>query len=318
MTRSMAVAVLAAMVMTACTTQGGGHSAEQTGASLRPTAGSVSPARLDCKKPVKTQVQGEPAVPTGAVAARMCGGLVDNGGFNLAWPADTLHGPDVAQLVARLNHLEPFKQPPVCTLPLSPGFDLVLAYPDGSRVWAHDDTSGSCANVAVDGGRAWTGAAQLLHRTLALIESRRSVAGPVALGGDLRCPREWNDVSFTAGADAVRPDSTVTVTACRYHLDRPEPGTSTQSADGRLTGQVRVNDPTPLLRDVADGSRVDPCGGVDYDLARTQDVVLVRDRYGDVQVVSTTPCWANQLTGQRRYPSHALAHRVALLLSRAA
>jgi hypothetical protein len=76
-----------------------------------------------------------------------------------------------------------------------------------------------------------------------------------------------------------------------------------------------VNDPATLVRAVGDGSRTDPCGGVDYDLNPIQDVILVQDRYRDTQVVSTAPCWANELTGQRRYPSRSLAERVARLLS---
>lgn len=313
MRRWITGAVLAALAMTACTAQGE-RSLERPAASGHVAGTSVSHARLDCAAPLKTKVVGEPVVPAGAVAARLCGGLVDNAGFNLAWPADTLRGPEVAQLVARLNRLAPYKQRPPCTVPGSPGFDLVLAYPDASRVWVHGDTSGSCANVAVRGGRVWTGADKILRGTLALIESRRSVAGPAASNRVARCPRKWNDVSYTAGAGPVRPGNPVTVTACRYRLDL-DPGTITQSADGRLTRQVRVTNPKRLVREVADGSRVDPCGGVAYDLSRTQDVLLVRDSYGDVQVVSTTLCWANELSGQRRYPGQALARRVAALLS---
>lgn len=313
MRRWITGAVLAALAMTACTTQGE-RSLESTDASGHVAGTSLSHARLDCAAPLKSKVDGDPVVPAGAVAARLCGGLVDNAGFNLAWPADTLRGPDVAQLVARLNRLTPYKQQRPCTLPLSPGFDLVLAYPDGSRVWVHGETSGSCANVAVHGGRRWTGADKILRGTLALIRSRRSAAGPAASNRVAPCPRRWNDVSYTAGADPVRPGIPVTITACRYRLAL-DPSIITQSADGRLSRKVRVTNPKPLVREVADGSRVDPCGGVAYDLSRTQDVLLVRDSYGDVQVVSTTPCWANELSGQRRYPSQALAHRVSALLS---
>jgi len=292
------------------------RSAETRNESERPSASQAPPARLDCIRSSKREVKGDPVVPSGAVAARLCGGLVDNAGFNMVWPADTLRGPAVARLVKRLNRLEPYKQPAVCEAVLSPGFDLVLAYPDGSRVWMDGDTSGNCANIAVRGGQRWTGADQVLRRALTLIESRRRVVGPTAVNrGEGTCPRRWNDVAYTGGADPVKPRDSVTVTACRYRLDRPEPDTITQSADGRLTNQVRVNSPGPLLREVINGSRVDPCGGVAYDLKRTQHVLLVRDGYGDTHVVSTTPCWASQLSGQRRYPSSTLTRRVTALLS---
>lgn len=311
----VAVTIVAAATVSACTGQVT-DSAESTTASGRLTASEPSsPPRLDCKRPSKGQVKGDPVVPSAAIAARLCGGLVDNAGFNRAWPADTLRGTMVARLVDRLNRLQPYEQPSVCEAILSPGFDLVLAYPDGSRVWVDGDTSGNCDNVAVRGGQRWTGADQVLRATVDLIESRRRVVGPTAVGTYADCPRNWNDVAYTAGADPVEPHHPVTVTACRYRLDRPEPGTITQSADGRLTAQVRVSNPRPLLGEVVNGSRLDPCGGVAYDLARTQEVLLVQEGYGDSQVVSTTPCWANQLSGQRRYPSATLTRRVTALLS---
>lgn len=312
--RLMAALMIAAVTtMSACTGQVT-DSADST-ASVRSAVSESSSLRLDCKGPARRQVKGDPVVPSGAVAARLCGGLVDNAGFNMAWPADTLRGQEVARLVGRLNRLQPYEQPPVCEMILSPGFDLLLVYPDGSRVWIDGDTSGNCANVAVRGGQRWTGADQILRATVDLIESRRRVAGLTAVGTYATCPRAWNDVAYTAGADPLRPGHAVTVTACRYRLDRPEPGTITQSAGGRLTAQVRVSNPRPLLREVVNGSRLDPCDGVAYDLARTQEVLLVQDGYGDSQVVSTTPCWANQLSGQRRYPSATLTRSVTALLS---
>lgn len=310
-----AVALTAMVTMTSCTGQDI-HRAASTTTSERSTAGQGSPPPLDCEGSTKGEVTGAPVVPSGAIAARLCGGLVDNAGFNMAWPADTLRGPLVARLADRLNRLEPYNQPSACTLVLSPGFDLVLAYPDGSRVWVDGDTSGTCANVTVRGGQRWTGADGVLHGTLALIQSHRRAVGPSDTHrGAATCPRNWNDVAYTAGADPVAPRDPVTVTACRYRLDRPEPGTITQSADGRLIGQVRLNKPRALIREVLTGSRVNPCGGVAYDLARTQDVLLIRDGYGDIQLVSTAPCWANQVSGERRYPSATLVSQVATLLS---
>jgi hypothetical protein len=286
--------------------------------SEHPVGGSGMPIPLECAGPPKHAVEGAPVVPAEAVAARLCGGQVDNAGFNLVWPADTLYGREVRRLVVQLNRLKPYVQPTSCTLVLSPGFDLVLMYPDGSRVWVNGETSGTCEHVTVHGGREWVGAPRVLRSTLNLIKTRRATDGPAAVTTDVACPRRWNDVSFTAGATRLRPGTpdtkAVVAIACRYrlHLD---PRYITQSAAGGLVEQARVNDPATLVRAVGDGSRTDPCGGVDYDLNPIQDVILVQDRYGDTQVVSTAPCWANELTGQRRYPSRSLAERVARLLS---
>ena len=286
-----------------------------------PTSGETQPSvepspseNLDCSRPPDAPADGSPVVPTGAVSARLCGGLVDNGGFNMVWPADTLRGELVDRLVDRLNRLEPYVEPDACTLVLSPPFDLVLEYPDGSKVWVQGDTSGTCANLAVQGGKVWAGADTVLRSTLALVEDQRAKPAPTTPIEPAQCPEKWNGVSYTADADAVVPGSPVGVTACRYLLDPPAPGTITQSADGVLATQAPVEDPSAVLRKIAEGSRSDPCGGIAYDLNRTQDVLLVRDAYGDLQVVSTTPCWANELTGAHRYPSQDLASAVAHLL----
>lgn len=273
-----------------------------------------APQTLDCSRPPSVSVAGAPVVPEGAVAARLCGGLVDNAGFNLVWPADTLRGAYVDRLVERLNRLEAYVEPEVCTLPGSPPFDLMLLYPDGSKVWVHGDTSGSCENVAVLGGEVWAGAPTILRSALAVIGDHRAAAGPIATINPPRCPTRWNEVSYTAGATPVMPGSPVAISACRYFLEPPDPGTITQSADGVLEKQATVDEAKTIVRMVAEGSLSDPCGGVAYDLDRTQDVVLIRDSFGDMHVVSTTPCWANELTGVRRYPSDALASAVTELL----
>lgn len=285
-----------------------------TAASERSVAEEESPVVLDCKRTPKRTVEGSPVVPPSAVAARLCGGLVDNGGFNLAWPGDTLRGPTVTRLVERLNGFEPFTQPSACDLVLSAGFDLVLAYPDGSRVRVDGDTSGNCAHLTVRGGQKWTGADQLLRQTLALIDKQRRTVRDASMAPALTCPRQWNNVTYTAGAAHVGPGDQVTVLACRYRLD-PEPSSTTQSWDGRLVNSVRVRNPQRLLPGAVTGTRVDPCNGVAYDLTLTQNVLLIQDRYGDTHVVSTTACWANDLSGTRRYPTPPLMRHVASLLS---
>jgi hypothetical protein len=176
------------------------------------------------------------------------------------------------------------------------------------------DTAGNCEHVTVLGGEVWSGAPGILRTALTLVEDQRADTAPVAPIEPPACPPRWNAVSYTAGAADVAPGAPVAVTGCRYLLDPPDPGTITQSADGVLQQQAIVEDPATLVRLIAEGSRVDPCGGVAYDLERTQDVLLVRDSHGDVQAVSTTSCWANQLTGVRRYPGSGLAQAVAEVL----
>lgn len=319
MMRWLAVSLIVMVTLSACTDTAA--TSTETTPGL-PTAASESssggeeapPAGLDCKRTSRASVEGKPVVPPGAVAARLCGGLVDNAGFDMAWAGETLRGRAVTRLVERLNGLEPFEQPSVCDLVLSAGFELVLGYRDGSRVRVDGDTSGNCAHLTVHGGRKWTGADQLLRETLVLIDRHRRTVHDVGFDTALRCPRQWNDLTYTAGATRVVPGDRVTVLACRYRLE-PEPGTITQSWDGTVTDSVRVRNPQGFVRMAVQGTRVDPCNGVAYDLALTQDVLLVRDRYGDTHVVSTTACWANQLSGPRRYPTPSLTKQVASLLS---
>jgi hypothetical protein len=284
----------------------------------RAATGDLESSELGCSRPEVEKVNGAPVVPSGAIAARLCGGSVDNGGFNLLWPADTLHGVYVDRLVRRLNELERYVEQNSCTLPYSPSFDLVLLYPDGSTVWAHGHTPGSCANFEVQGGDAWTGSVQVLRATQALIDDQRAKLGPAKSVARAKCPQSWNDVSYTAGADTIREGAEVSITVCRYRLEQGDPTTITQSWDGRLTARADVDDPETLMRAIAHGSKIDPCGGVAYDLERIQDILLVRDTYGDVQVASTTPCWPYDLTGPRLYPSAALAELTGHLLDRGA
>lgn len=276
---------------------------------------TTPPGELSCTRPAAASVEGAPVVPDGAVAARLCGGQVDNGGFDMSWPADTLRGEYVARLVARLNGLSPYVQPDVCTTPGSPPFDLVLEYADGARVWAHGDTAGSCEHLTVDGGGRWRGSPGVLVAARRLIEEQRAEVGPArSAPAAATCPGSWNDVAYTDGASVLGPGSEVAVTACRYRLEKGDPATITQSWAGTLQHEAIVDDPQTVLRLVAAGSRADPCHGSSYDLDRTQDVLLVRDRYGDIHLVSTTPCWPNSLTGRRLYPSAELAGLVAGIL----
>ncbi len=73
--RWVGVLLAAALSVTACTGQDLG-SPEQTTTSKRPASSEASPLRLGCERPPKGRSQGDPVVPSGAVAARLCGGLV--------------------------------------------------------------------------------------------------------------------------------------------------------------------------------------------------------------------------------------------------
>jgi hypothetical protein len=320
MMRWLTVALAVVVTLSACTNSAAPSTEPSpelpTAASQRSAAQEAPRVVLDCKRTPATKggVDGSPVVPPGAVAAQLCGGLVDNAGFNMAWPRDTLRGPAVTRLVERLNGFERFEQPSVCGLVLSAGFDLVLAYPDGSRVRVDGVTSGNCAHLTVQGGQRWTGADQLLRETLALIDTHRRTVNDASMDTALTCPRRWNNATYTAGAKPVEPGDQVTVLACRYRLD-PEPSTITQSWGGKLVHSVRVWKPQPLVREAVTRTRVDPCNGVAYDLALTQDILLIQDRHGDTHVVSTAACWANRLSGPRRYPTPHLTRQVASLIS---
>lgn len=295
-----------------------GPSSDSPGSTNTPSATPPSTDWLDCARPPeppKTPIDGSPAVPTGAIAARLCGGLIDNGGFNQLWPADTLRDDYVQPLVARLNGLAKYRQPEYCETIGGASFEIELLYRDGSRIWIEGNPAGNCAHIEVRGGEAWGGADGVLRHALALIEDQRAVTGRPASVEPANCPQSWQDVSNTAGVSPVTAGSRVAITACRYHLGPPEPNHITQSWQGTLRAQLAVKDPRTFLELLAENSRCDPCDGHDYELDRTQDILLIRDAFGDQHVVSTTPCWPNQATGQRRYPSDSLANAVADLFA---
>lgn len=288
-----------------------------------PTTSGPSPATSDdpglvpdCRPPARAEVEGSPAVPSGAVAARLCGGLIDNGGFNTYWPADVLEGTTVNRLEERLNTLRPFVQPNFCEAIGGVGYELVLAYPDGTEVSLIGTTAGNCANIQVEGGQAWRGGPQMLDLALKLIDEQREASAPAATIQPPDCPNEWQDVGSTAGAHPVDPQDAVAVTACRYLLQLDRRRFIDQSADGRLRSQRSVAAAAPLLRMITQGSTVDPCDGHDYNLDPVQDVLLVRDQNGDSHVISTTRCERNELTGHRLYPSEDLKAAVAGVLDR--
>ena len=299
----------------------GGDSLPATDAPSGPspsptTGGPVDPAAPDCQgPPAASVVEGAPAVPTGAAAARLCGGLIDNGGLNYYWPSDVLRGAAVGRLEDRVNDLQPFVQPQYCEAIGGPGFTVVLAYADGAQVRMSGGTAGNCASLDVDGGRSWADPAPVLDLALALIRQQRADLPPPTDPAPPTCPEDWQSVGGTAGAAPVAAADPVTITACRYALQL-DPRHITQSADGVLRAQVGVDDPAVLVRAIARGSRVDPCGGHDFDLDRIQEVLLVQDRHGDVHVVSIARCEPNHLTGPRRYPDAALGDLVGLLLDR--
>lgn len=295
-----------------------GPSRNSAGSTNISSATPPSTVGLDCARPPeppKTPVDGSPAVPTGAIAARLCGGLIDNAGFDQLWPADTLRDDYVQPLVAHLNGLPKYRQPEYCELIGGPSFEIELLYRDGSKIWIEGATGGNCAHIEVQGGEAWGGAEGVLRQALALIEDQRAVVGRAASVEPANCPQSWQDVFNTAGAAPFTTGSRVAITACRYHLGPPKPNRITQSWQGTLRAQLAVEDPRTFLKLLAESSRFSPCDGRDYDLDRTQDILLIRDAFGDQHVVSTTPCWPNQATGQRRYPSDSLANAVADLFT---
>lgn len=122
---------------------------------------------------------------------------------------------------------------------------------------------------------------------------------------------------------AVAAGEPVKMTACEYRL-RLDPRLITQSAKGSLVKQVHVVDPASILRAALEGPRTDPCNPQGDDLAPAQQVVIISDRFGDLHVVPTDPCWPYSLAGtppqmrfaqNRQFSSEALATGVAGLFS---
>jgi hypothetical protein len=207
--------------------------------------------------------------------------------------------------------MRPFVQPRLCQAIGGPSFDLMLAYPDGSRVLLEGSVAGNCAHMEAPDGSTWIGSQRILNEALALIRQQRRQEGPSQHPAPPRCPEQWQDVFTTTNVDPVRVDTPVGVTACRYRL-RLNPGHIDQSANGSRLDQVVVTNPGPLLTKIRAGGTADPCQGKDYRLDPVQDLLLVRNVWGDINVVTANaPCWPNTLTGARRYPTEALAEEVA-------
>jgi hypothetical protein len=266
--------------------------------------------RLDCARPDERPVRGAPVVPDGAVAARMCG-RSGNGGFDTAWPIDTLTGNDAEQLADELNAMPPYDPTADYGCTTRVPFDLVLRYADGRRVWI--EGARKCGLVSVQGGQKWNGAATLSDLALRLIGQRRAAHPATNAPVPPQCPLKWSNVADTIGAKPVTAASEVAVTACQYRLDPGSPRFASERATGRLDLQAVVNQPAAMLRTALAGTPTDPCNGQNYALAAVQHLLIVRDRFGDISVVSTEPCWPSTLSGTSRYPSSTLAAEVARL-----
>jgi hypothetical protein len=215
--------------------------------------------------------------------------------------------------VARVNQMRPFVQPRLCEAVGGSSFDLMLAYADGSRVLLKGTVAGNCAHMEAPNGSSWTGSQQILNEALALIYQHRRLEDPSQHPAPPRCPEQWQDVFTTTNVAPLRPGAPAGVTACRYRL-RLNPQHIDQSANGSQLDQVVVTKPVSLLSRIRAGGTADPCQGRDYRLDPTQELLLIRNVWGDINVVTANaPCWPNTLTGERRYPSQALADEVASL-----
>lgn len=291
-----------------------------TATDIEPAGPVVAPSCPPLRELMTAQAKpgagtgGEPVVPANPVAARLCGGLIDNGGFDMAWPSDALEGAPLSRVVSKLNNLPPYVEPEACDLPLSIGFNLVLAYPDGSTVLVNGDTSGSCEHVTVAGGSEWAGAPSVLDTLRDALRDQRAAVGPVDDPQAADCPQSWQDVAFTLDARSVEAGDPVAVTACEYRLENGDPNTITQSWDGTLVEQIVAERAQELVRQAVEGSRDDPCNGVAYELDHTQQILLVRDGWGDVHTVPTEPCWPSTFSGQRRYPTDSFRAAVNQLV----
>lgn len=314
---AVAAAVVTAIVGTMTLLPDGGGSV--------PSSTPPGVERLSCDETVEQPVAGAPAVPADAVAARLCGRIPNETGFDSVWPGDVLTEAAAADLAARLNALEPFAGSP--TTPSAadlascrqraPAFTLVLRYADGTRVLVDSGASADCELLSVDGGQAWVGASAIRAAALQAIDGQRAERGPLGPPVAPLCPKRWAKVADIFGAAPVTAATPVAVTACQYQLD-DERGNlrAGGAARGVLAWERVVRDPQDVMSAALAGVPEDPCGGEAYDLATTQRILLVRDGYGEIHVVSDEPCWPSTLTGEPRYPVSALAGRLAALAPR--
>lgn len=295
------------------------------GDGAAPSGAPSAAERLSCDQTVEQAVAGAPAVPAGAVAARLCGRVPRATGFDSVWPGDVISGPAAADLAERLNELAPVEGPPEVPTPgevascqqRAPAFTLVLRYADGRRVLVESGAAADCELLSVDGGRAWLGASEIRAAALQAIEDQRVQRGPLGPPVAPLCPKRWAKVADIVGAAPVTAATPVAVTACQYRLDDEAANLRAGgNARGELVWERVVREPDAVMATALAGVPEDPCGGAAYDLATTQRILLVRDGYGEIQVVSAEPCWPSVLTGESRYPSSALASALAALAPR--
>lgn len=99
--RAFVVKVAAVLVIAGCdATSPEDPKVETPIESPAPAVARETQDRLDCDNVPRSRVTGDPVVPAGATEARLCDGLVDNGGFNLEWLFDTLTQEHVDRLDA--------------------------------------------------------------------------------------------------------------------------------------------------------------------------------------------------------------------------
>lgn len=312
-----AAAVVTAIAGTVTLLPNGGGSA--------PSNAPAAPQHLSCAETLEQPVAGAPAVPTDAVAARLCGRIPNETGFDSVWPGDVLTGAAAADLAERLNALDPFGGSP--TTPSAgdiascqqraPMFTLVLRYADGRRVRVDSGVSADCELLSVDGGRAWLGASEIRAAALRAIQGQRVERGPLGSPVATLCPKRWEKLAGIFGAAPVTATTPVAVTACEYQLD-DESGNLRAGGDarGELEWERIVREPEAVMSTALAGVLEDPCAGEPYVLATTQRILLVRDGYGEIHVVSAESCWPSTLTGEPRYPASALAGQLAALAPR--
>jgi hypothetical protein len=275
-----------------------GDGGRRPGRADAPGAAAGTPR---CEATSAAAVAGSPVVPDHAVAARLCGVALDLDPGAAVWPDDVIDGPAVAELVDEINALSPYEDPDVCTQPLVPSFDLVLAYADGSQVRMHGDRSGSCANLAVHGGGQWARPDDVLQRALALVREERAshpLADPVSPG----CPDSPADATTTLEAAPVAATSDVAISLCRYR------------ASGQLQTSTVVRSPALLTRLLVKGSTSKPCDVAPDDAERRRELIVLQDVHGDRQTATTQRCRPNAVTGAYRYPVDAFVAEVVQLL----